>query len=89
MTRFIGQVLGFEAAGQRQPAMTITDVDVARVLEDVLDDSRTAYPGMTIVHDVPGSLGMPADADRLAQLFSISSATRGSMAFRANPLQRR
>ncbi len=77
MTRFIGQVLDasrLQTSGSLQ--MTITDVDVARVLEDVLDESRTAYPGVTIVHDVPGSLGMPADADRLAQLFSdlISNA---------------
>ena len=70
MARLIGQVL--DAARLQTGgglAMTAVPVDLARLLEDMLDESRTAYPGVQIVQRIPPSLMADADPDRMAQLF--------------------
>ena len=71
MARLIGQVL--DAARLQTSgglAMSATPIDLARLLEDMLDESRIAYPGVHIVHHIPPSLTADADADRIAQLFA-------------------
>ncbi len=77
MARLIGQVLDASRLQngdglQLQPV----PIDLARVLEDVIDEARTAYPGVAVAHLQPPALPMQADPDRMAQLFSnlISNA---------------
>ncbi|RYY89415.1 MAG: HAMP domain-containing histidine kinase, partial [Comamonadaceae bacterium] len=77
MARLIGQVLDasrLQNNGELQ--LRFGDVDLARVVEDLLDEARTAYPGVTLVQHLPPSLPVRADADRMAQLFTnlISNA---------------
>ena len=71
MARLIGQVLDasrLQNGGGLQ--LQFVDVDVARVLDDLLDEARTAYPGVKLVHELPATLTARADADRIAQLFT-------------------
>lgn len=71
MSRLVGQVLDasrLQTGGGLQ--LQFADVDVARLLEDLLDESRTAYPDVTLRHTTPATLVMQADPDRMAQLFS-------------------
>ncbi len=77
MARLIGQVLDASRLQtgdglQLQPV----PIDLARVLEDVIDEARTAYPGVTIAQTMPSSVPVLADPDRMAQLFAnlISNA---------------
>ena len=77
MARLIGQVLDasrLQNGGGLQ--LQFAPIDLSRLMEDLLDESRIAYPGITLVHDVPASLPVHADADRMAQLFTnlISNA---------------
>ena len=70
MSRLIGQVLDasmLQSAGGLQ--LQFVQVDLARVLEDMLDETRTAYPGLQLEQRLPESLWMDADADRMAQVF--------------------
>ncbi|WP_225785519.1 ATP-binding protein [Xenophilus sp. Marseille-Q4582] len=77
MARLIGQVLD---ASRLQTGMSLqlqmAEVDLAGLLEDLLDEARTAHPGLNLITEVPASLRAHADADRIAQLFAnlISNA---------------
>ncbi|CAN5640473.1 ATP-binding protein [soil metagenome] len=77
MARLIGQVLDASRLQngdglQLQPVA----IDLARVLEDMIDEARTAYPGVTVAQTLPPTLPIQADPDRMAQLFAnlISNA---------------
>ncbi len=77
MTRLIGQVLDasrLQTGGGLQ--MQFVDTDVVQLVDDLLDESRTAYPGVTMQPTLPVALPARADPDRLAQLFAnlISNA---------------
>lgn len=77
MARLIGQVLD---ASRLQTGLGLqlqtAEVDLALLLEDLLDEARVAYPGLNLITEVPATLPALADADRVAQLFSnlISNA---------------
>ncbi|MDI3383936.1 ATP-binding protein [Xenophilus aerolatus] len=77
MARLIGQVLD---ASRLQTGlglqMQFAEVDLSRVLEDLLDEAHTAHPGVSLIKEVPERLLAHADADRVAQLFAnlISNA---------------
>ncbi len=77
MTRLIGQVLDasrLQTGGGLQ--MQFVETDLARLVEDLLDESRTAYPGVTMQAMLPAALPIRLDPDRMAQLFAnlISNA---------------
>lgn len=71
MQRLISQVLdmsrlesGLGLALQLQP------VDISRMAEDLLDESRTAHPGVDYRGAITPDLTIEADPDRLAQVIS-------------------
>lgn len=71
MARLISQVL--DAARLQTGAgltMERVDTDVVRLIDDLLDEARIAYPGVTLRQDVPATLQAEVDGDRIAQLFS-------------------
>ncbi|MBU2407941.1 MAG: histidine kinase, partial [Gammaproteobacteria bacterium] len=76
MARLIGQVLDASRLQHGSLQMNKVPVDVSKLLADVVDESRTAYPGVATQLESPDSLPMHADPDRIAQLFSnlISNA---------------
>lgn len=69
MGRLIGQVLD---ASRLQSGLGLqvqpVPIDVARLLEDAVDEALTAYPGSQIELHAPKSLAMVGDPDRMAQL---------------------
>jgi chemotaxis family two-component system sensor kinase Cph1 len=69
MARLIGQVLD---ASRLQSGMGLqmvpVQIDLARLLEDAVDESRTAYPGSQLELEAPKTLPVLADPDRMAQL---------------------
>ncbi|WP_077001842.1 ATP-binding protein [Variovorax sp. KK3] len=71
MARLIGQVLD---ASRLQTGLGLqihlTDVDLSRLLEDLLDEAAIAYPGVRVSRELPKSLTVRADSDRMAQLFT-------------------
>jgi signal transduction histidine kinase len=71
MARLIGHVLD---ASRLQTGLGLQlrfeDVDLTRLLEDLLDEAALAYPGVRMIRKLPKSLLVRADADRLAQLFT-------------------
>lgn len=77
MARLIGQVLD---ASRLQTGLGLqlqtAEVDLALLLEDLIDEARTAHPGLNLITEVPPVLLVRADADRVAQLFAnlISNA---------------
>lgn len=77
MARLIGQVLDVSRL-QTGLGLQIRQAptDLAHLVRDLLDEARTGYPATPIVHEIPETLELPADADRMAQLFSnlISNA---------------
>ncbi|MDP9900597.1 ATP-binding protein [Variovorax ginsengisoli] len=71
MSRLIGQVLD-AARLQTHAGLTMdrVDTELVRLLDDLLDEVRVAYPGVIVRHDAPASLHALVDGDRIAQLFS-------------------
>lgn len=71
MARLIGQVLD---ASRLQTGlglqMQFKEVDLTCLLEDLLDEAQTAYPGVRMIRELPKSMVVRADADRMAQLFT-------------------
>ena len=69
MGRLIGQVLD---ASRLQSGLGLqlrpVPMDIARLLEDAMDEALTAYPGSQIELQAPKSLAMVGDPDRMAQL---------------------
>ncbi|GKS73831.1 GAF domain-containing protein [Acidovorax sp. SUPP950] len=45
-----------------------TDVDLVALLNDLIDEARTAHPGTEIVGSIPAALKARVDADRIAQV---------------------
>ncbi|WCM86475.1 ATP-binding protein [Acidovorax sp. NCPPB 3576] len=45
-----------------------TDVDLVALLNDLIDEARTAHPGTEIVGTLPAVLSAQVDADRIAQV---------------------
>ncbi|WP_295538840.1 ATP-binding protein [uncultured Pseudacidovorax sp.] len=70
MARLISQVLD---ASRLQADLGLqirrVPVDLARILDDLLDEAVVAYPGVRLLKDMPEHLPMQADPDRMAQLF--------------------
>jgi chemotaxis family two-component system sensor kinase Cph1 len=56
--------------------LSMAEVDLSRVLVDIVEEARTAYPGIDYRVDVPESLPAVVDRDRIGQLVSnlISNA---------------
>ncbi|RYF80775.1 MAG: GAF domain-containing protein [Comamonadaceae bacterium] len=77
MARLIGQVLD---ASRLQTGLGLqlqaAEVDLASLLEDLLDEARTGHPGLSLITERPPTLPAVVDADRIAQLFAnlISNA---------------
>ena len=71
MARMIAQVLDMSRL-QNGGAMEIhrTEVDLVLLLDDLLDEMRTAHPGVHVVRQAPDSLVAWVDGDRMAQVFT-------------------
>ncbi|MEZ2299424.1 ATP-binding protein [Variovorax sp. RCC_210] len=69
MGRLIGQVLDASRlqSGQGLQVQAVA-MDIARLLEDAMDEALMAYPGSQIELQAPKSLAMVGDPDRMAQL---------------------
>jgi two-component system, chemotaxis family, sensor kinase Cph1 len=50
--------------------LSLAPVDLSRVITDIVDESRTAHPGTDYRTELPASLPVQADRDRLGQLVS-------------------
>uniref|UniRef100_UPI000D3DC66F ATP-binding protein n=1 Tax=unclassified Variovorax TaxID=663243 RepID=UPI000D3DC66F len=69
MGRLIGQVLDASRLQSGQGLqMHPVPMDIARLLEDAMDEALTAYPGSQIALQAPKSLPMVGDPDRISQL---------------------
>ena len=71
MARLISQVLDMsrlQTGGGL--SMNFTDVDLTSILDDLLDEMRTAHPGVHVVREAPQHLPARVDGDRLMQVFS-------------------
>ena len=83
MARLIAQVLDASRL-QAQLGLQIRrmPVDLARLLEDLLDETIVAYPGVRLLKDIPVALHAEADPDRMAQLFGnlLSNARHHGLA---------
>ncbi|HYP83568.1 ATP-binding protein [Variovorax sp.] len=70
MARLISQVLD---ASRMQTGLGLDinrrPIDLARLLDDLLDEGMVAYPGVAVRKERPDSLQAHADPDRIAQLF--------------------
>ena len=71
MARLIGQVLDISrlenGAGLQ---MHFAEVDLTRLLDDMLDEANVAHPGTIVTREAPESLKAEVDADRISQVFS-------------------
>lgn len=71
MQRLIGQVMDMSrldsGIGLNMRSETVC---LSRLLEDLLDESRTAHPGVSYIADIPPGIEVQGDADRLAQVAS-------------------
>ena len=77
MARLISQVLDMSRLQTGSGlTMNFVDVDLTLMLDDLLDEMRTAHPGVHIVREAPRHLPAHVDGDRLMQVFSnlISNA---------------
>jgi len=77
MQRLISQVLDMSRLESGLGlGLNLGPVDLARVIEELVEESRVAYPGSIYEIEVPASLNVHADADRIAQVLSnlISNA---------------
>jgi len=77
MQRLVSQVMDMSRLQSRlgldlRPAT----LDLVQLLADLMDEARTAHPGMQLVGHLPDSLRAEADPDRIAQVFAnlISNA---------------
>ncbi len=71
MQRLIAQVLDMSRLDSGIGLnMRHDPVCLSRLLEDLLDESRTAHPGITYEADIPPGIEVSGDADRLAQVAS-------------------
>ncbi len=71
MARLIGQVLDIsrlESGFGLQ--LNFADVDLSRLLDDMLDEANMAHPGTLVIREAPDSLMAEVDADRISQVFS-------------------
>jgi len=70
MARLISQVLD---ASRMHAGLGLEirprDVDLTRLLDDLLDENALGYPGLRVHSERPASLPAQADPDRIAQLF--------------------
>lgn len=77
MARMISQVLDMSRL-QTGSGLDIhrTEVDLTGLLDDLLDEMRTAHPGVQLIREAPPALLAQVDGDRMAQVFSnlISNA---------------
>ncbi|WP_219210977.1 ATP-binding protein [Variovorax boronicumulans] len=77
MARMISQVLDMSRL-QTGGGLDIhrTEVDLTELLDDLLDEMRTAHPGVQLIREAPHTLLAQVDGDRMAQVFSnlISNA---------------
>ncbi|MDM0014750.1 GAF domain-containing protein [Variovorax sp. J22P168] len=83
MGRLIGQVLDASRLQSGQGLqMRPVQMDIARLLEDSIDESLMAYPGSQIELQAPKSLAMVGDPDRMAQLVGnlVSNARHHGLA---------
>ena len=71
MARMIAQVLDMSRL-QHGGAVEIhrTEVDLVLLLDDLLDEMRTAHPGVNVVLQAPDTLVATVDGDRMAQVFT-------------------
>ncbi len=71
MQRLIGQVLDMSRIdGGLGLGMVLEPVDLATLVEDVIDESRMAYPTIDYSFANPGEICVRADGARLAQVLS-------------------
>jgi light-regulated signal transduction histidine kinase (bacteriophytochrome) len=71
MQRLISQVLDMSRLESGLGlGMHLNPIDVGSVIEELVDESRTAYPGAVYELDVPIGLIVNADTDRIAQVVS-------------------
>jgi chemotaxis family two-component system sensor kinase Cph1 len=71
MARLIGQVLDIsrlESGFGLQ--LNFAEVDLTRLLDDMLDEANIAHPGTVVIREAPESLMAEVDADRISQVFS-------------------
>jgi len=71
MARLIGQVLDIsrlESGFGLQ--LNFAEVDLTRLLDDMLDEANVAHPGTVVIREAPDSLMAEVDADRISQVFS-------------------
>lgn len=77
MARMISQVLDMSRL-QTVGGLEINraPVDLTVLLDDLLDEMRTAHPGVQLIREAPDTLPAQVDGDRMAQVFSnlISNA---------------
>ncbi|MGJ7545393.1 ATP-binding protein [Variovorax sp. LT1R16] len=71
MARMISQVLDMSRL-QTGSGLDIhrTEVDLTGLLDDLLDEMRTAHPGVQVIREAPPTLLAQVDGDRMAQVFS-------------------
>jgi len=71
MQRLIGQVLDMSRIdGGMGLGMVLAPLDLAVLADDVIDESRMAYPTIDYVFETPGPLFVRADGGRLAQVLT-------------------
>jgi light-regulated signal transduction histidine kinase (bacteriophytochrome) len=71
MQRLISQVLDMSRLESGLGlGMHLGPIDLGQVIEELVDESRTAYPGAVYDLEVPAGLTAHADADRIAQVVS-------------------
>jgi light-regulated signal transduction histidine kinase (bacteriophytochrome) len=71
MQRLVSQVMDMSRLQSRLGLdLQWSSVDLVLLLNDLMDEARTAHPGMQLVAHLPDSLLAQADPDRIAQVFS-------------------
>ncbi|MGV3678494.1 MAG: ATP-binding protein [Acidovorax sp.] len=77
MQRLVSQVMDMSRLQSRLGLdLRPTTIDLVQLLADLMDEARTAHPGLQLVAHLPDSLRAEADPDRIAQVFAnlISNA---------------
>lgn len=71
MQRLVSQVMDLSRLQSRLGLdLNPGPLDLVPLLHDLMDEARTAHPGIAIEAQLPGALAARADADRVAQVFA-------------------